>query len=243
MLQTRFSGDTRLLWGGTSENLGFGKGMNAALAELGARGHTGPVLLINNDARVTTGMHAALHAPLQKTTAPTLVAPRIRQDGGEQGWLHYQRWFALVTPKHLPGSFPFLSGCCLLVQRVDNAQPLFDEEFFMYGEDVELSWRWRKQGGDVLLLDSVWLVHEGSASSGQASKAYESFMVHAHWLLARKLTENASSRLLMRLARLPAMFMRACLRSLRYRSLVPLRALTLLIEPSNSAPQNQTARR
>lgn len=242
-LQTRFSGDARVLWGGTADNLGFGKGMNAALAELGLRGYAGPVLLVNNDARVTAGMHAALHAPLQTATTPTLIAPRIEQDGMEQGWLHYQPWFALVTQKHLPGSFAYLSGCCLLVQRANNAQPLFDEDFFMYGEDVELSWRWHRQGGDLVLLDSVWLVHKGSASSGQASKAYENFMVHSHWLLARKFTTNSSLRFLMCVARLPTILMRACLRALRYRSLAPLRALTLLAKRSNCTPQNHPAQR
>lgn len=61
------------------------------------------------------------------------------QDGEEQGWLYYQPWLALVTKRPVWGSFAYLSGCCLLVQRPDNTQPLFDETFFMYGEDVELS--------------------------------------------------------------------------------------------------------
>lgn len=243
VLQAKFSSDSRVLWGGNEGNLGFGKGMNAALAELGHRGYAGPVLLINNDARVTAGMYAALHAPLQTATTPTLVAPRIEQDGMEQGWLNYQPWFALVTRKHLPGSFAYLSGCCLLVHRADNAQPLFDQDFFMYGEDVELSWRWHRQGGSLVLLDRIWLAHQGSASSGEASKAYENFLVHSHWLLARKIAANGTMRFLMHLARLPSMLMRACLRSLRYRSLVPLAALVHLASRSNSAPQNQKARR
>ena len=246
-LQVQFSGDTRVLWGGTGENLGFGKGMNAALAELGHRGYAGPALLINNDARVMEGMRTALHLQLQlqlqKANTPTLVAPRIEQDGMEQGWLHYQPWLALVTRKQLPGSFAYLSGCCLLVQRPNNAQPLFDEDFFMYGEDVELSWRWKRQGWNLILLDCAWLVHEGSASTGQASKGYEGFLVHSHWLLARKLTANGGARFLMYMARLPSLLARACLRSLRYRSLVPLRALAHLASRCSNSPKNQTVRR
>lgn len=242
-LQALFPDDTRVLWRGGGDNLGFGRGMNAALAELGHHGHAGPVLLINNDARVKAGMHAALHEPLQTAAVPTLVAPRIEQNGTEQSWLYYQPWLALVTRTRLPASIAYLSGCCLLVHRADNTLPLFDEDFFMYGEDVELSWRWRRQGGNLILLDDIWLMHEGSASSGQASKAYEDFLVRCHWLLARKLAHNGRTRFLMQAARLPTLLMRACLRSARYRSLVPLRALSQLILRPNNAPPNQLIRR
>lgn len=228
VLQARYAQEGRVLWGENAVNLGFGKGMNAALAELGRSGYTGSVLLINNDARVDPGMRVALRASLQGVDAPALVAPCIRQGRQQQGLLYYQPWFALMTRCPLPGSFSYLSGCCLLVQRADNTQPLFDEDFFMYGEDVELSWRWRRQGGRLILLDQAWLTHAGSASSGQASAAYERFMVHSHWLLAEKLGANFVSRMLMLALRLPLLSTRACLRSWRFRSWVPLRALSAL---------------
>lgn len=242
-LQERFAGDVRVLWGENADNLGFGKGMNAALAVLGQRGYAGPVLLINNDAQVKQGMRIALHASLQELNGPALVAPRILQGGQEQGWLYYQRWSALVTRRPLPGSFAYLSGCCLLVQRVDNAQPLFDEDFFMYGEDVELSWRWRRQGGRLLLLNQAWLVHAGSASSGQASEAYEYFLVSSHWCLAGKLAEAPLQAWIMRILRLPLLLARACLRSLRYRSWVPLQALIQVLTRDTSLPTDHATRR
>ena len=225
VLEARFATDPRVLLVRSAVNTGFGKGMNAALAELGRRDHAGPVLLVNNDAQVRPGLRAALLAEISNVAPPVLVAPRIMQDGREQGWLFYQPWLALVTRRRLPGSFPYLSGCCLLVNRPDNAQPLFDEAFFMYGEDVELSWRMRRQGGQLLLLDDTFLAHEGSASSGQASAAYELFLVRSHWLLADKLAASALTRALMRALRVPSLFARACLRSWRYRSWIPLQVV------------------
>lgn len=225
VLEARYAGDARIQLVRNAINLGFGKGINAALAELGHRGYVGPVLVINNDARVVPGMHAALHARLQCYPVPMLVAPRIDQDSQQLGWLYYHRWLALVTRRPLPGSFRYLSGCCLLVQRADNAASLFDEEFFMYGEDVELSWRWRRQGGKLVLLDGTWLHHAGSASTGRTSEAYERFLVSSHWLLAKKLADNPSQAALMNLLRLPSLLLRACLRALRYFSLTPFRAL------------------
>lgn len=225
VLQARYAEEPRVRLPKNAANLGFGKGMNAALGELGRCGYVGPVLLINNDAKVMPGMRVALLAGLEGCSSPALIAPRILQDGSEQGWLYYQRWLALVTHRPLPGSFAYLSGCCLLVDRADNTQPLFDEDFFMYGEDVELSWRMRKQGGRLELLDRAWLVHEGSASSGAASETYERFLVQSHWILAGKLSTNAGAQIVMRVLRMPSLLARACLRAWRYRSLVPLLAL------------------
>ena len=224
-LRTRYAEDARVLLIPNAHNLGFGAGMNAALVELGRRGYQGQVLLLNNDAWVRPGMQKAMRKALSDTAAPTLLAPRILQDGGEQGWLHYQPWLALVTRQPVLGSFAYLSGCCLLVQRADNALPLFDESFFMYGEDVELSWRFRRQGGRLVLMKRAWVEHEGSASSGQASEAYERFLVRSHWLLANRLAPNATLMWFMRALRVFTLVMRACLRSLRYRSTVPLQAL------------------
>lgn len=228
-LQARYAADPRVVLVGSPSNLGFGKGMNAALAALGQRGYAGPVLLVNNDAEVLPGMRAALLAALPlNSTVSALVAPRILQDGQIQGWLYYQRWLALVTRRPLPGSIAYLSGCCLLVRRADHAAPLFDEDFFMYGEDVELSWRWRNQGGALVLLEDAWLHHAGSASSRQASVAYERFLVGSHWVLARKLAGARWEMQVIQITKLPALIARACLRALRYRSLVPIRALAEL---------------
>ena len=243
-LAARYAGEPRVQLVANPANLGFGKGMNAALAELGRRGDAGPVLLVNNDAEALPGMRAALLAALPHDSAvPALVAPRILQDGQVQGWLYYQRWLALVTRRPLPGSIAYLSGCCLLVRRADHAAPLFDEDFFMYGEDVELSWRWRNQGGALVLLEDAWLHHAGSASSGQASAAYERFLVGSHWLLARKLADGPVQAVLMRLLRIPSLTLRAALRSWRYRSWIPLRSLDQLCKRSSIRPMSQEARR
>ena len=208
----------------SATNLGFGKGMNAALSELGRQNYVGPVLLVNNDAQVQPGLRAAMLGELASVEPPALVAPRLMQEGLEQGWLYYQPWLALVTTRPLPGSFAYLSGCCLLVSRSDNTQRLFDEAFFMYGEDVELSWRIQRSGGRLVLLEHVFIRHHGSASSGQASESYERNLVQSHWLLAEKLAWSNISMLSMRGLRIPFLLARSCLRSCRYRSWTPLRA-------------------
>lgn len=225
LLKKHYATNPRVRFASSNGNLGFGRGMNAALEELGKQGYAGPVLLVNNDAEVEPGLRLLLETGLQGDDCPTIIAPRIRQDGLEQGWFYYNPWLALVTRHWLPGSFPYLSGCCMLVHRRDNAKPLFDEHFFMYGEDVELCWRMRCSGARLVLVEGSHVRHEGAASTGQASEAYERFLVESHWLLAQKLGSNPASRTLMRLIRIPVLLSRACVRAWRYRSVVPLRAL------------------
>lgn len=205
-------------------NLGFGKGMNSALKHLEQKGYSGDTLLINNDTQVKRGMREAITNNLHNISTPTLTAPCLRQNKEERRWLYYHPWLALVTRSALPGSFPYLTGCCLLLSNIDTKEPLFDEDFFMYGEDVELSWRLQKQGGKLQLLEGEWLEHEGSASTGEASELYEQFLVRSHRLLAAKLASNRASKFWMQAARVPTLFARACLRSIRFKSLTPLKA-------------------
>ena len=94
-----------------------------------------------------------------------------------------------------------------------------------------------------MLMDRAWVEHEGSASSGQASDAYERFLVSSHWLLARKLSGRIWMGALMAATKLPVLLLRALLRSARYRSLVPLRALIDISARSSIAPTDHAARR
>ena len=206
-------------------NLGFAAGMNRALAWLANRESLGPVLLINNDATVVPGLRAALLAETETELAPTLVAPQITQAGSVQGWKFYQPWFGLVLDTPIWGAVPYLSGCCLLVNRQDNSQPLFDEAFFMYGEDVELSRRIIAQGGRLSLVPTTYVTHVGSAGSGVASPFYEYHAVRAHLILSAKLARGRLQRFIMMVMRVPVLIARAMLRSIRYGSVTPLHAL------------------
>lgn len=223
----KFKNDARVIWGHNNKNLGFGKGNNYALKLLGNQGYTGPVLLINNDAIVRPGMYNALHGELKNMDVPSLIAPKIYQDGQEQGWLYYQPWFALVTRRPLLGSFAYLSGCCLLISRKDNSLPLFDEEFFMYGEDVELCWRWKKEDGNLKLTTKIWIEHEGSASITKASEAYENYLTCSHFILTKKIFNKKITHLVVTLLKLISLSSRALLRACRYKSIIPIKSFLM----------------
>lgn len=207
----------------STANLGFAAGVNRGAGWIIDRWPHAWVLLINNDATLLPGAIAALVSALQHVPAATIAYPSIDHKGSPVSTLYYHPVFALVTNKRILGSIPYASGCCQLLapERLDG--PWFDEDFFMYGEDVELG---NRLGGHRMVpVPSALVFHEGSASSGMASPFYETHIVAAHWLLAQKLAKNQLQLGLFLLGRLFSLPVRALLRVVRQRKLVPITAL------------------
>ena len=90
---------------------------------------------------------------------------------------------------------------------------LFDDDFFLYYEDTDLSWRLRAKGWAVRYEPSAVLRHHHSASSGEESAVFR-FHVDRNRLLL--LTKNASWRLaLAQVGRYPLTTASIALRAVR----------------------------
>src|SRR6185312_6348681 len=113
-----------------NRNLGFAAGVNRGLETLAVEFPDSPVLLINNDATL-------LPDALEASPNAEVLYPDIDHGGWVRGTVYYHRLTGLITDRRLPGSFPYASGCCLLVNLPKSGATLFDEDFFMYGEDIE----------------------------------------------------------------------------------------------------------
>ena len=111
----------------------------------------------------------------------------------------------------------------IAIDRV--ALPLFDEDFFMYGEDCELGWRFGQQAHALAHVDETLVEHDGAAGSVLGSMFYETHMVAAHLILARKLGRSTVDVCLLHAARVAMLVARAMARCIRYRSLIPFKAL------------------
>lgn len=205
-------------------NLGFARGVNLALNDAAAL-HCDAFLLINNDAVALPGMLARLAAALADTGA-AMVAPTVVDAAGKpQPMLWYQRFFGLLTAHPLPGSFPYLSGCCLLVRReMLEEGRLFDEDFFMYGEDTLLGWRLACAGKKPLRLDDAFVRHDGAGSSRRGQLFYEYHMARAHVLLAMKTWRHPFEMPLLLAGKSIGLGLRALWRSLRFGNTIPLKA-------------------
>lgn len=221
--QIRQSLDARVELIVSASNLGFGAGVNAALACMQERWPGAAALLVNNDAELRPDALRVMRAHLRHDT---VVAPGIDHAGHVVHMRYMHRWLGVQTVGPFPGAFEFPSGACLLLPPALSVGPLFDEAFFMYGEDVELGWRllrsphWHVKATGTVLVD-----HEVAASSGNRTFFYETHLAASHWLLATRLAEGPFSRVVLKMCRCAYLLARATIRSIRHWSTLPWRGL------------------
>lgn len=204
-------------------NLGFAVGVNAGVREALRLGATA-VLLLNSDARLRSGALRALTAQIEAdggVAAPQLVGGAGRPVAS----MWYQTLLGCMVHRWVPGAIAFHSGACMLVSAsVAEVEP-FDESFFFYGEDVELSARLLRNGHVLRRVPEAQVVHEGAGSARIGSLFYEYHTVRGHWLLARRLPRTVVGRVVACAMRIPVLSVRTVLRSWRNRSPLPLQAL------------------
>ena len=203
-------------------NLGFAAGANAGL-EL-ALDSFGPctLLFFNNDARLPHGAGEVLRQA-GASAGMVLAAPRLRTAGRVESPLrHSHAATGLQFPTPAPGTVPYLSGSALVLGAAAvEAGVRWDEAFFFYGEDVALSSRVLRAGGELRVLDELVCEHQGAASSRRYSHFYEYNLSRANRLLSHRLMAPA-----WRVASWPlresVLLSRALLHAARSRSLAPL---------------------
>lgn len=224
-LEQLMGGDRRYRIVTAYRNLGFAAGVNRGLEILAVEFPDSPVLLINNDATLQPNALQVFKEALESSPGAEILYPDIDHGGWVRGTVYYHRLTGLITDRRLPGSFPYASGCCLLVNLPKSQTTLFDEDFFMYGEDVALGARLSRRNGAMVHVPKLLVHHEGSASSRMGSPFYEARVVAAQWIIADKLSRGRGDRILVLTLRGAWLCVRALLRSLRFRNLTPLHAL------------------
>jgi len=99
--------------------------------------------------------------------------------------------------------FGFNGGCAALRRTaLDDVGP-FEESFFMYYEDTDLSWRLRRRGWDVRHVADAGTVHDHAASSGTSSAFFLDHnernrvlvaLVHAPWPVVARASGRTLAR-------------------------------------------------
>lgn len=181
----------------TGENLGYGGGANA-----GARGATQPFLVVANPdvvwepGSLDTLLDAAQRHPEAGALGPALLnedgtvypsareLPSLTQGAGHavlgrvwpgNPWTRaYQRRQETVGDERAAG---WLSGACLLLRRdAFEAVGGFDDDYFMFFEDVDLGERLALSGRPNLYVPAARVTHVG----GVSWKAKPAAMISAH---------------------------------------------------------------
>ncbi|QFU74857.1 glycosyltransferase family 2 protein [Halioglobus maricola] len=176
-----------------AQNRGFGAGHNAALARSRGDYH----LVLNPDVEIAADALAVGLIRLQNAPELALLSPRCTGGSGEQEFLckRYPSLMVLALRAFAPGlgrrlfparmeayemsdtcgdvnevEVPLASGCFMLTRGAQLAEVGdFDEGYFLYFEDFDLSLRLSRLG-KVLYLPQMRIVHHGgyAASKGLA---------------------------------------------------------------------------
>lgn len=226
------------------DNYGFGAAVNRAITADRADGSGHDYyLLINNDAEATPGLVARLVQEAIGNPTLALLSPGISWGDDDLTYYYYQPYLGHVSRNPFPGSFPYLSGCCLLVDaRLAPQGALFDSQFFMYGEDILLAWTTIQKNRAITCVDDIIIRHEGSGSSKHGGLFYEYHVARGHVLLGSRLAASATDRTMMLAGRALYLGARALARTIRFRTVVPLQAYLLAwrehqVIPPPASPQ------
>jgi GT2 family glycosyltransferase len=179
-------------------NLGFAGGFNLGLRYGLERGFA-TLLAINNDVIVAPDMLRNLNVGLQPGVG--IVAPTIYYHGRPDTiWSSGFRCHPLTLEmtggkrgqEEAPGflatfDVDYLLGCCMLFERDALMKTcLFDEQFYLYYEDLDLSLRMRRHGLRLCTIPSAVMWHKVAGSSGLDSPLRTYHMARSSILFFRK---------------------------------------------------------
>lgn len=209
------------------KNLGFAAGVNYALRRMIPHDFEA-FLLINNDtippADLIEKLCRGLISMHFDIASPVIYCHPERHRLWSQG-NYYNIWTGIIThkPLPLPGNFFYLPGCCLLINwEVFNSVGLFDEDFFMYGEDVEFCFRAVKNRFRLGVVREATVYHKTGHASSRNLLLYEEHIAKAHLLLARKIVSPEKSALVL-FFKITILMLRAFYRGLQRGNIVALK--------------------
>ena len=190
-------------------NNGFSKGNNAALRQVSGR----LVLILNPDTRLNPDVLQKCVTYLdEQPDIGALTCKVVRSDGsfdkasrrsfpdprtsfyrlsGLAMLFPRSRRFAAYNltflPEDLGADVDSISGCFMLMPRqVLEQVGLFDEEFFMYGEDLDLCLRIKRAGYRVYYYPATTVVHYKGQSSKRRPLTCLWHFHNAMWIFYKK---------------------------------------------------------
>lgn len=200
--------DVRLF--SNEKNVGFGK-----TANVGVRASAGEyVLVLNNDTWVHEGALDRLIEYLDQHSSVGIVGPKVLSANGSlqqqcrrriptpAAALLYFTGVARLFPEN-PRVAGYLmtasdenattevdavSGACLMVRRtvLDQIHG-FDEEYYLYGEDMDFCWRTKLAGWSVVYYPAAVITHFGGQGGTGKKRLYATIEWHrAMWIFYRK---------------------------------------------------------
>lgn len=186
-------------------NLGFTGGNNVGIKN-GLKGKASLFLILNNDTILNENFLGFLVKTSESDPHFGIVAPKIyyHEDMGKiwyaGGFVNfitgniYHRGLRKTDTEGFDksGKVDYATGCCMLIKReVFEKIGLLDERYFIYGEDVDFSFRAQKAGYKVMFEPQSFIWHKVTAATGgglttfkirlRISGNFRFFAAHAKW--------------------------------------------------------------
>lgn len=204
-------------------NLGFSGGNNLGIQYAVENYNSDYLVLLNNDTIVDRNFLYHLYKAYQTQDNVGILCPLIYFKAGNEYHNSYAKkdrgnviWFGggSIDWNHLSafhrgvdeldkGQFAtiqdmdFATGCCMFIDReVLEKVGGFDERYFLYLEDVDLSLRIRENGYSLLLCPESKIWHENAGASGGPGLPTQDYYLTRNRLLFSFLHGNTKQKLI-----------------------------------------------
>lgn len=163
-----------------NENVGFGAANNQGLKEV----KTEQILLLNPDTKIPPGVISYMVSFMEKNQEVGAASCEAIHQDGSIDWAYHRGfptpWASLLyflgndSLYHLSGrnmkkthEVDAISGSFFFTRKsVLDKVGLFDEDYWMYAEDIDLCYRIKKAGYKIMYVPEVKIVHLKGVSSG-----------------------------------------------------------------------------
>ncbi|MBI2118099.1 MAG: glycosyltransferase family 2 protein [Elusimicrobia bacterium] len=178
------------------------------------------IFFLNNDASIEPDCIQILikymetHPEFSAATPKVMIADDLNRPlpyscGGINAW--YRLYPKENLNKAEPVPIHFISGCAFFIRtEVLKSVGVWDEDYFLYWEDTDLSWRLIKAGFKPVSIPNALATHHPAQSTGYLSKTYVYFMTRNNLLFIKKHTTQSLNKL----CYLIEFFIRRCVCSL-----------------------------
>lgn len=180
------------------DNLGFAKGCNQGI-KFALKKKADFVLLLNQDALVEKDFLGPLKEGLEKNKKLGAAASIIKHRRNKRTFYDFGGQISSFTKQAVhdkrtslknnrkPVERDFVSGCCLLVKKeVFEKTGFFDEDFFLYFEDVDFCYRMKEKGFRIQVFPQSVIFHQISGSLGRDNPLVIAYNFRNHLFFVKK---------------------------------------------------------
>lgn len=167
-------------------NLGFARGVNQGITLALSMKDVDSILLLNNDLEISFGSIEMLKKTLNTKKSAGIVSPILRHSENMYDWGgKFNKWIGNVKHQNFEQKpkrvidVDSVAGAAMLIKReLIEKIGMFDEQFFLYFEDLDFCLRCKNAGYKIYIDPEIVATHEISKSSTAMSRTVNQWKSH-----------------------------------------------------------------